>query len=57
LEKTSSPGAADRTTVACGADIFTNAKAARSSLCRPSGWLALWRRIGAFSVLDQGFAG
>jgi hypothetical protein len=25
--------------------------------CRPAGWVALWRRMGAFSVLDsKGYA-
>jgi hypothetical protein len=31
----------------CGAPVIT-----LPPLCRPAGWVALWRRIGTVSVLD-----
>jgi len=39
--------------VASGGDILTNVKAALAPLCRPAGWIALWRRIGNLSVLNR----
>ena len=38
---------------ASGGDILTNVKAALAALCRPAGWIALWRRIGNLSVLNR----
>ena len=38
---------------ASGGDILTKAKAATGALCRPAGWIALWRTIGNLSVLNR----
>jgi hypothetical protein len=35
-----------------GGDIWTNVKPL-PALCRPAGWIALWRTIGALSVLNR----
>ncbi len=34
-----------------GGDIWANVKPL-PALCRPAGWIALWRKIGALSVLN-----
>lgn len=38
---------------ALGGCLLSKVKAARAPLCRPSGWIALWRRIGNLSVLNR----
>jgi hypothetical protein len=35
-----------------GGDIWANVKPL-PALCRPSGWIALWRTIGNLSVLNR----
>jgi hypothetical protein len=35
-----------------GGDIWANVKPL-PALCRPAGWIALWRKIGALSVLNR----
>ena len=40
---------------ASGGSIFAKMKPL-PALCRPAGWIALWRTIGAMSVLDCGAA-
>lgn len=42
-----------RATRGAGGDILTNVKATQAPLCRPAGWIALWRRIGNLSVLNR----
>jgi hypothetical protein len=37
---------------ASGGDIFAKMKAL-PALCRPAGWIALWRKIAGFSVLSR----
>jgi hypothetical protein len=37
---------------ASGGGIFNKMKAL-PALCRPAGWIALWRTIGTLSVLDR----
>ncbi len=47
------PEAPGRSAGASGGDILTNVKATQAPLCRPAGWIALWRRIGNLSVLNR----
>jgi hypothetical protein len=35
-----------------GRQTLRDRDAKLSPLCRPSGWIALWRRIGTLSVLN-----
>jgi len=51
--RSSLPEAPGPTTGASGGDILTNVKAASAALCRPAGWIALWRTIGTLSVLNR----
>lgn len=44
---------AHRATRGAGGDVLTNVKATQAPLCRPAGWIALWRRIGNLSVLNR----
>jgi hypothetical protein len=53
LAQISSPKASEPTTEASGGRILTNVKATQAPLCRPAGWIALWRRIGNLSVLNR----
>ena len=52
LVKISPPEAPQPTAEASGGDILTNVKATNAALCRPAGWIALWRTIGNLSVLN-----
>lgn len=47
------PEAPGRSADASGGSILANVKATRAPLCRPAGWIALWRRIGNLSVLNR----
>jgi len=42
---------------ASGGDIWAKMKLRRwlaeGPLCRPAGWVCVWRKMGRFSVLDQ----
>ncbi len=53
LAQISPPEAPGRSVGASGGDILTKIKAAQAPLCRPAGWIALWRRIGNLSVLNR----
>jgi len=52
LAQISPPEASAPTTGASGGDILTNVKRL-PALCRPAGWIALWRTIGTLSVLNR----
>ncbi|MGV8954887.1 MAG: hypothetical protein ACOH2M_27560 [Cypionkella sp.] len=52
LAKISPPEASATKVKASGANILTSMKAL-PALCRPAGWIAQWRKIGAMSVLNR----
>ena len=52
LAQISPPEASAVAVGASGGDILTNVKATATALCRPAGWIALWRTIGNLSVLN-----
>ena len=47
------PEAPPDSTGASGGSILTKMKAATNPLCRPAGWVALWRTLGNLSVLNR----
>ncbi|MEY3960746.1 MAG: hypothetical protein RIR14_1400 [Pseudomonadota bacterium] len=48
------PPEAPRSAVhASGGGICAKMNAASLPLCRPAGWVALWRRLGNLSVLNR----
>ncbi len=53
LAKISPPEAPADRPGASGGRILTKVKATGAALCRPAGWIALWRRIGNLSVLNR----
>jgi hypothetical protein len=52
LAQISPPEASARAEEASGGDILTKMKAL-PALCRPAGWIALWRKIGTLAVLNR----
>ena len=52
LVKILPPEAPGLTTGASGGSILTKMKSL-PALCRPAGWIALWRTIGTLSVLNR----
>jgi hypothetical protein len=52
LVQISPPEAPSAAAEASGGDILAKMKAL-PALCRPAGWIALWRRIAGFSVLSR----
>jgi hypothetical protein len=52
LAQISPPEAPTSAADASGGDILTKMKAL-PALCRPAGWIALWRKIGNLSVLNR----
>jgi len=52
LAQISPPEASAADVGASGGDILTKMKAL-PALCRPAGWIALWRKIGNLSVLNR----
>ena len=52
LAQISPPEAPRSAADASGGDILTKMKAL-PALCRPAGWIALWRKIGNLSVLNR----